>query len=283
MPSGIDFLLPRLEALAEPTIHLWPLHIYDWPTESQGAQPYYLAPQRGPETVIELKSAARSVMRMGGWKYYELPSPYHSAVPRALLNDLRERTGRVFHSTQPDVFTAMALPAFADRAIRLGRTVTLHGRSGQSNGRDFTRANRPNIDRFIREYGGYRFHPTLFEGTSATAKMIPDAILMAKDMFPEVYGDVDFGYAAMWAYVCRLRFASHGHVIRNAYNIRRAHPFSVARFLGYSAVHEAALVRRGLLNQVQRPARFRGDVPGNIHDFVRLLATENADGAADRP
>src|SRR5687767_10792326 len=26
MPAGVDFLLPRLASLSEPTIHMWPLH-----------------------------------------------------------------------------------------------------------------------------------------------------------------------------------------------------------------------------------------------------------------
>ena len=284
MPGGIDFLLSRLGARNDLITHMWPLHIYDWPGEGSPPKIAQLSPQ-GEEAVLDLKAMARSVMRLGGWRYYRLPSPYHCAVPRSILDSIRTRTGRVFHSTQPDVFTAMAIPAFADIAVRLGRTVTLHGRSSASNGHDFAkRAGRSNIDRFISEYGDYQFHPSLFPGVAASANMIPDAVLRAKDMFPELYDTVSFDYSAMWAYVHRHRFVTIREVLKHSASIKRMHPLKVGRFLGFAGIHQIAAVRRTILDLFSSNRRTE-PVAETIQGFVHQLsrpANSRADDAVRR-
>lgn len=272
IPGALDYLLSCLRAAPEPTIHMWPLHIYDWPVDERPAQVAYLAPVQ-PRSELDLKAKARLVNKLGAWKYYELPSPYHSAIPKSILDSIRVQTGRVFHSTQPDVFTAMAIPAFADRAVNLGRTITLNGRSAQSNGLGFVnRSAVSNIERFIQEYGDYKFYPTLFDGVSAPANMIPDAVLLAHDMFPELYSDTIFDYGAMWAYLCRLRFVSHYDVFKYRRAIYRSHPFSVLKFLTFSLIHEMSVIRRYFLNRLTISRSIKDNTPANIRDFVRKLA-----------
>lgn len=271
-PGALDLLLSRLDAEQEPVIHMWPLNVYDWPHDGRGAKVAYLAPTR-PPSEMDLKARARFVVSVGGWKYYELPSPYHCAVPRWILSAIRERTGRVFHSTQPDVFTAMAIPAFVDRAVNIGRPVTLHGRSSQSNGLGFVKRSAiANIERFIREYGDYAFHETLYPGVAGAANMIPDAVLKARDLFPELYSGQPFNYSAMWAYVCRLRFASHATVLNHRAGIRKRQPFSVEKFLLFSLVHELSAIRRKALDLVTLSAPSERHPPDNIQEFARRLA-----------
>lgn len=278
IPGMLDVLLDRLRALDHPEIHMWPLHIYDWPVENSPAKATYIAPVL-PESVIDLKTKSRRVVELGGWKYYELPSPYHAAIPRWILDAIRERTGRVFHSTQPDVFTAMAIPAFADNAINIGKTVTLNGRSAKSNGLGFVkRGAQTNIERFISEYGDYAFHPSLYKDASAMANMIPDAVLKAKDMFPEIYDDVAFNYSAMWAYIARLGFIKHRNIVEQSAVIRKTHPFKISEFLGYSLLHEGAAARRTALNSIGMLTRGSEFATDNIHDFVKLLADQNKMG-----
>jgi glycosyltransferase involved in cell wall biosynthesis len=276
MPGALDYLLACLRAAPELVIHMWPLHIYDWPVDSRPAQVAYLAPEV-PASELQLKSKARRIMTLGGWKYYELPSPYHAAIPRQVLDAIRSRTGRVFHSTQPDVFTAMAIPAFADRAVNLGRTITLNGRSAKSNGLGFVNKTAlANIELFIREYGNYGFHPTLYSGVPAQANMIPDAVLIARDLFPDLYSSVPFNYSAMWAYMCRLRFVSHHDVLSNQAHIRKAHAFKLWTFMSYSMVHEISILRRRMLNRLTPLGSLKAAVPANIRDFVRVLAAQTA-------
>ena len=274
IPGAIDHLLSLFRSATEKLIHMWPLHTYDWPVADRPGRVAYLAPVHAP-SVLDLKAKARFVVRKGGWKYYELPSPYHAAIPRHLLDEIRSRTGRVFHSTQPDVFTAMAIPALADRAINIGFSITFNGRSPRSNGLGFvTKSAQANIDRFLREYGDYRLHPTLFLGVANAANMIPDAILLARDLFPELYERTEFNYEAMWAFSCRHRFVSHVEVLRNVRNIRGKHPFKTSRFILYSLIHEISVVRRKLLDLAMPTAQFEKSSQTNILDFARALAAQ---------
>jgi glycosyltransferase involved in cell wall biosynthesis len=273
IPGAIDYLLSLVRGIPEKTIHMWPLHTYDWPVAGKKGRVAYLAPARTPSE-LDLKALARFVVGKGGWKYYELPSPYHAAIPRHLLNKIRLRTGRVFHSTQPDVFTAMALPALAYRAINIGTSITFNGRSSRSNGLGFVKKSAQlNIDRFLGEYGDYKIHSSLFKGVSTAANMIPDAILLARDLFPEVYDGVDFNYEAMWAFSCRHRFVSHLNVLRNIKGIREKHSFRVSKFILYSLIHEISVARRKLLNLFMPTRHFEKDAQNNIFEFARALAS----------
>ena len=282
IPGGIDHLISLFRLASERIVHMWPLHTYDWPVAGKKGRVAYLAPVEAP-SVLDLKAKARSVLKLGGWKYYELPSPYHAAIPRHLLDNIRSRTGRVFHSTQPDVFTAMAIPAFADHAINVGFSITFNGRSSRSNGLGFiTKSAQANIDRFLREYGDYQFHSTLYPGASSAANMIPDAILMARDLFPDFYKGTEFNYEAMWAFSCRHRFASHLDVLRNINNIRKKHSFRISRFILYSLVHELSAARRKLLNLTMPTRQFEKEVKNNIVDFARALAAHPENPIGDK-
>ena len=274
VPNAIDHLLSLFRTAREKLIHMWPLHTYDWPVADRKGRVAYLAPVRAPSE-MDLKAKARFVMRKGGWKYYELPSPYHAAIPRYLLDKIRSRTGRVFHSTQPDVFTAMVIPALADRAINIGFSITFNGRSSRSNGLGFvTKSAQANIDRFLREYGDYRLHPTLFPGVSNAANMIPDAILVARDLFPDLYEGIEFNYEAMWAFSCRHRFVSHIDVLRNLRGIRERHSFRAIRFILYSLIQEMSVARRKLLDLIMPTGQFEKNAQDNILDFARALAAQ---------
>lgn len=280
MPGALDNLLGLIRVASEPTIYMWPLHVYDWPVGNQPARVAYLARAR-PQTKLDLKRKAKFVVSMGGWRYGDLPSPYHCAIPRQFLDNIRTRTGRVFHSTQPDVFTALAIPAFTDWAVNLGYTVTLNGRSAQSNGLGFVaKSALRNIERFIREFGDYIFHPSLYPGVSGAANMIPDAVLRACDLFPELYKEATFNYEAMWAYICRLRFVSHVEVLRKAKEIRKHHAFRPLRFLFYSLIQETGVLRRKMLNLWMPLGKLKAHTPNNIRDFVTDLANNSASSKA---
>jgi glycosyltransferase involved in cell wall biosynthesis len=271
IPGAIDRLANAIRSHTVERVITWPLHIYDWPVGNLPAHITYLAPSV-PEHIIDLKQRAQRAMRLGSWKYYELPSPYHSAIPRVIIDAIRRDTGRVFHSTQPDVFTAMAIPNYADSALNLGKTITFNGRSSKSNGLGFvTTKAAKNIDQFIREYGNYTFHPTLYPAASPRANMIPDAALLAADMFPDLYKNTPFGYSEMWAYVCRLGFARHQWVLANRKLIAERHPLDIKRFLASSIIHEGASVRRTILNRFDSSKRRFQPVPNTVSEFAAML------------
>ena len=246
--GGIDFLISLLTLSSDKRIHMWPLHTYDWPNNSHDGRLAYRAPIR-PLSILDMKRKAASVVKKGGWKYYDLPSPYHAAVPKKLLDQIKSKTGRVFSSTQPDVFTAMALPALADYAINLGVSITFNGRSSRSNGLGFVnKSAKSNIDRFLSEYECYDFHDSLLIEAGKSANMIPDAVLKAYDFFPEVYSDTVFNYEAMWAFSCRHGFISYFEILKMIEKIRKKHKFKLHQFLFFSLIHEISAIRRKFLN-----------------------------------
>src|SRR6185503_17022181 len=112
---------------------------------------------------MNLQRMASFVIAHGGWLYYRIPGTYHAAVSMKILNMIRKKTGRVFHTTQPDIFTSMAVPVFAKTCVNTGHAITLHGWSAKSNGAaSITQDGVAVRSKYIREYGDYQIHPALF-------------------------------------------------------------------------------------------------------------------------
>lgn len=275
MPGGID----RLEAMirARPSlVYCWPTPIYSWPMD--GHEPQVLFSPRIEETrVINLRTRARVAIVSGGSLCNRLPGMYHSAVARSIADRIRDTTGRVFHSTQPDVFTCLAVPAFCATAVRMSFCVTVHGVSQKSNGgTQVSKENVRNIERFVREYGDYKLHPTLFPGQPPVPSLVADSILVAMDTFPEFYRAMKFNYSAMWVYLCDSKqiFASGTdtwQAIRKRREIRRYHRFSVSRFLLSLSLLRLLAWRGTLLSNPRRAPSVRR-VPDNISDLVKEFA-----------
>lgn len=271
LPGGID----RLEKLIreQPTpAYMWNTPIYCWPIQGAGAFVEYLPDTPAPH-VMDLVPQARDVLAHGGWRYYLLPGAYHAAVSREIYDAIRKRLGRVFRTTQPDLFTGMAVPAFTPKALHVGAPVTLNGRSAASNGRALTAKDGAAVlERFIREYGDYKIHPSLFPGAPLKANLIADAILVAKDSFPEIYGDAPFDYNAMWGFLYKMGLVTKGEVLSRRSDISRCHPFSLVKFLAQAAFQDGAKLRRSILNRFTSLGPLAGNVPDNIHDFAKAFA-----------
>jgi hypothetical protein len=104
--------------------------------------------------------------------------------------------------------------------------------------------------------------------------MIPDAVLLAKDFFPELYAEVKFNYSAMWAYICRIGFIGHLEVLKDWKEIGTQQPIKRLSFLGYSLIHELSAIRRIILNKISQLKKRENKIPENINKFVVHL-TQN--------
>jgi len=128
-----------------------------------------------------------------------LPSVYHSAVSRLILEGIKARTGRVFHSMCPDAFTGYAVPVFAETARNVEENLTVLGASPKSNSGDGLTGNSTNLAEFAHEYDGYGLHDSLPDDIPFFVNCTTDSALVAMDLFPGFYGNLAFNYEAMWA------------------------------------------------------------------------------------
>jgi glycosyltransferase involved in cell wall biosynthesis len=270
LPDGIQ----RLETIIQERqneVYMWAPSIYFWPFDGRQATIEYLAPVQ-PIHEMNLRRMASFVIAYGGWQYYRLPGVYHAAVSVKILNMIRKKTGRVFHATQPDVFTSMAIPVFVKTCVHTGRAVTVHGCSAKSNGAASVAKNGFAVQsKFIREYANYQIHPTLYPQAPVMANLIGDTCLVAMDMFPEFYGKMKFNYEAMWAYMWQLKYVPFRETIVNKSNINKYHSFRASLFLFYVAVQSAVILRRRILNKLMNLQQSNLDIPDNIRNFTNLL------------
>lgn len=272
LPHGIDRFLALL-ATTPSAAYIWMPPIYTWPIDGRPAEVTFL-PGETRVRQLDLVAMARSVIRHGGWRYYELPGVYHAAVERRVLDAIASRAGRVFQSTQPDLFTCMSVPAIVPTAIHTGRPITLQGRSALSNGgSSLARGGPAVLERYIAEFGEYRIHPTLSPVIPLRARLIIDGILSAYDTFTDLYGGTPFNYEAMLAFLCKLELMSKARVISERRSLRLCHPFRLSRFLAYGAFFEAANSRRRVLNFATRQTAVARDVPDNVWEFARRYET----------
>jgi hypothetical protein len=222
---------------------------------------------------MDLQRMASHVISNGGWQYYRIPGTYHAAVSVKILDMIREKTGRVFHTTQPDVFTCMAIPVFAKTCVYIGHAITLHGCSAKSNGAATIAKNGIAVQsKYVREYVDYQIHPTLFPEVPIISTLIGDACLVAMDKFPEFYGKMNFNYEAMWAFMWRLKLISFHEIYSKRAKIRKHHSFHTPLFLFYIALQIAIIMRRQIIDQLAKLNGTKLDVPDNIRDFAKLLS-----------
>jgi glycosyltransferase involved in cell wall biosynthesis len=270
MPGAIK----RLEVLIheyQSDMYMWEPPIYLWPIDDRKAAIAYL-PAVQPVHEMNLQKMASFVIAQGGWRYYRIPGTYHAAASMKILDMIRRKTGRVFHTTQPDIFTSMATPVFAKTCVNTGMAITMHGSSAKSNGAAYIARNGIAVQsKFIREYENYQIHPTLFPGASVSSRLMGDACLVAMDKFPEFYGSMKFNYEAMWAYMWQLGHVSFWEIVKNELGRRPVHPFGMIRLLFYIAFQSAVIVRRRMVNALAGRDQSKLSMPDNIRDFANVL------------
>jgi len=279
LPGALDRLEPWLAA-GRASILTWPLMFYRWPMDGAPARASGAsAGAGGAPGAIDMRRRAAHAMRMGSWRHYEVPTIYHSAFHRSLVDAIRDRAGRVFHTMAPDVFAGFAAAAVTPEALSVGFVVTVSGASAQSNsGRMMHAGDRSAADAWgehLGEYSVQPIHPSLYPHVPVRVNTIPTALLAARDLFPDAYAADAFGYSEMWAYLLRLRHvcawdASPAWVIGARHRIRRHHPFSVSRFAAAASMHAAAAIT-GRLRQRRHDIRLNGRVPPDIAGFVTTM------------
>jgi hypothetical protein len=207
---------------------------------------------------------------------------YHAAVSRKVLDELEARTGRIFHTTQPDVFLAYALPAFRTHAQYIPNPITINGRSAASTGYAAIVAGSDArssaiVREFIDEYGiSYKLDESLSPFMPEGLNWIADTILVAMKMFPELYRNVSFNYSAFYA-----TWAAHGPwrhfdriagTIRARNEIRRYHRFGIlAYLLNWARIRLKQATGRRLAELHNRKTISSEQRPSDVWECARLF------------
>jgi glycosyltransferase involved in cell wall biosynthesis len=284
MPGAINKLEEMIKTKPSP-IYCWECHEYMWPFDGNPPKIGLIAPVRCSYE-IDLNKITRFSLGWGGLRDHLLPRVYYSAVSSSILEAIREKTGRVFHSQAPDLFSGYALPAFSNKAVNVGEALTVIGYSGKTVSA---------VQRFFREYGNYQFHSTLFPKAPIAINHIQDSTLVAMDMFPEFYAKLKFNYEAMWAnmvwsgryqrtlYIPESKLSSVFHLLCNRKEIRIYHPFRVTSFLFYCLINALLRLRADLKRKIKGKKidgyGYENDSPQNIYAFVKLVRQIESQGS----
>jgi glycosyltransferase involved in cell wall biosynthesis len=105
---------------------------YYWPDIVSGRRDLALLPRRAGHTVLEARPMLKHVLRDAD--YYRLPCVYHGFVRRDILERIRRRQGRLFLSSQVDMFSAIALSMEGVRYAFSEAPLVINGASKRSNG-----------------------------------------------------------------------------------------------------------------------------------------------------
>ncbi len=168
----------------------WNRVYYTWPDAVFGPQAGHIqVPVLGSSLELDGQTTIREVANRR-MDYTLLPMLYTSVIHRSLIQELRQRTGRVFAAASPDIYSGFAFAYLLDHYYSLGIPVSINGGSGDSlgfnAGQDGCR--KPDV---VAEWeraqkAGFRPHPRVSDTTEGMPLWIADAFETAKDhLFPE--------------------------------------------------------------------------------------------------
>jgi hypothetical protein len=180
----------------------WTAAYYTWPTVALPGQGDYLRlPMSCELHECNGDELIREVAEFRTF-YTDLPMLYNAAVHRDVLNELRQRTGRVFPHHIPDVYSGFAVAHVAGRFLSTSVPMTVSGQSGASNGiATLFNRNRSGIDREFHALNmkdGLRPDPTVPDLPVFPHVPVADSFVFAKRvLFPNASVSLDRWTLAM--------------------------------------------------------------------------------------
>lgn len=184
--SKIDQILKILDVKA---LH-WQWVYYSWP-DSPTAKNRLIIPMARKNRILNWRRTILNVANKTGLYASELPMIYCSAIHRDLVDLLRQKTGGVFTTAFPDVYSGAAFAYLAQSYASFGLPLGIAGISAPSNGLCMTRLkNNPIAEEFTRLNikANLRYHPKIPD-VPVLSVMISDSIQSARDaLFPDDKG-----------------------------------------------------------------------------------------------
>lgn len=112
----------------------WSRVEYSWPDRVPGQfANITVIPYKAGTGVVNSKKFIRDIIRYKA-DYRTLPMFYNSAVSKELIASLKDKTGRVFSASSPDIYTGYAFAHLMKEYITIGYPLSINGVSSKSNG-----------------------------------------------------------------------------------------------------------------------------------------------------
>lgn len=113
----------------------WSRIEYSWPEREplEVVANLLVIPYTGKTGLIESEKYIREIINYEA-DYRLLPMFYNSAISRKLIARLKEKVGRVFNASSPDVFTGYAFAHMLGHFLTIGQPLSINGVSARSNG-----------------------------------------------------------------------------------------------------------------------------------------------------
>lgn len=140
MPYAL-FDIDKIIAMTQYEIIRWERIYYTWPSISLKC---YANQLTIPLVSYSRRVSGRQVMlpiAHGKKIYTTLPMLYNSAINRTLIETLRNKTGRVFRSISPDIYSGFAFAYLSTNYLSIGKPMSINGGSAKSLGYSFGKGN----------------------------------------------------------------------------------------------------------------------------------------------
>jgi len=126
------YFLDKIISITGGELINWTHSYYNWPDYFVGQNSFYL----NKSNITTIKSTKAAVIKsLNTGVHTFLPMIYQcSVVHKKLINKLIDKTGFMFDSIGPDVYSGFAISAIAERYVNVGIPVCLTGMSGLSVG-----------------------------------------------------------------------------------------------------------------------------------------------------
>lgn len=134
LPTALDDLAAIVDQTSAPVIR-WERVGYRWPSVDANQSPNAIhIPSSFTNRIVNSRRLIREVIKRDANQYVRLPMLYNSAIHSSVLDRLRHRTGRVFCSVTPDIYSGFATAHIVQNFLTIGKPLSINGGSQKSNG-----------------------------------------------------------------------------------------------------------------------------------------------------
>jgi glycosyltransferase involved in cell wall biosynthesis len=172
--GSLSFLYKLLKLYNYPNILRWEKNQYNWPCLDSINKNILRIKLNKKIHVCNSDSIIKEII--GGKRDYpSLPMIYTSFIKKTLIDSFKSETGRLFHSTSPDLSTGFSFAGIERNFLSLSYGITCGANSSKSNGHNCLRKKDNNISKDFKnlmDNSKIKFHPHIPYVKSFTAAVV---------------------------------------------------------------------------------------------------------------